>query len=217
MKKTILLMGPTLMIFIGLTLIGNVPLTFALFYGWLLLAPLCLSCKKQNHSQWKFTITSRSLLLGIASGILVLVIIFAAVSYFFSFLIDLELIRSLLREWNFDGRMIWLLMAVLIVLNPYLEENYWRNFIFEELKVSSSAGMAIIISSFFYSLYHLLSLMELFNWPFNVIAVIPIFLAGIIWGFFRHKSGSLAAPILSHVLADTGIMLVYLVYIHNWQ
>ncbi|WP_162785185.1 CPBP family intramembrane glutamic endopeptidase [Bacillus sp. P14.5] len=113
--------------------------------------------------------------------------------------------------------MIWLLMAVLIVLNPYLEENYWRNFIFEELKVSSSAGMAIIISSFFYSLYHLLSLMELFNWPFNVIAVIPIFLAGIIWGFFRHKSGSLAAPILSHVLADTGIMLVYLVYIHNWQ
>ncbi|WP_162785186.1 hypothetical protein [Bacillus sp. P14.5] len=83
MEKTILLMGPTLMIFIGLTLIGNVPLTFALFYGWLLLAPLCLSWKKQNHSQWKFTITSRSLLLGIVSGILVLVIIFAAVSYFF--------------------------------------------------------------------------------------------------------------------------------------
>ncbi|TYS17593.1 CPBP family intramembrane metalloprotease [Rossellomorea vietnamensis] len=216
MSKTLLLMGPTIMIFIGLTLIGNVPLTFALFYGWLLLIPVYSSWKKQNHSQWKFSITSRSLMLGMGSGTLVLVIIFAAVSYFFSFLIDLELIRLLLKKWNFDGKMIWVLIAVLLVLNPYLEENYWRNFIFEELKMSTSAGNAIIISSFFYSLYHLLSLIELFHWPFNVLAVIPIFLAGIIWGIFRYKSGSLAAPILSHVLADTGIILIYLVYIHTW-
>ncbi|MGM0844771.1 MAG: CPBP family intramembrane glutamic endopeptidase [Bacillota bacterium] len=216
MKKTVLLLGPTIMIFIGLTLFGNVPMTFTLFYGWLLLVPVYLSWRKQNHSKWKFAITSRSIILGMISGILVLVIIFAAVSYLFSFLIDLELIRSLLKEWNFDGEKIWMLIAVLLVLNPYLEENYWRNFIFEELKTSMSAVKAIIISSFFYSLYHLLSLVELFNWPFNVAAVVPIFLAGITWGIFRHKSGSLAASILSHVLADLGIILIYLVYIHAW-
>jgi uncharacterized protein len=216
MRKFILLLGPTIMIFIGLTLSENVPLTFGLFYGWLLVVPVYFSLTKQNHSKWSFTITKRSLLIGAASGILFLITIFASVSYLFSSLIELELIRSLLKEWNFDGEMVWLLIAVLIFLNPYFEENYWRNFIYEELKMTMSPTKSIVTASLFYSLYHFLSLVELFNWPFNVIAVLPVFLAGIMWGFIKQKTGSLTAPVISHVLADTGIMMIYLVHIHIW-
>ncbi|WP_409253988.1 lysostaphin resistance A-like protein [Bacillus sp. SCS-153A] len=216
MKKMILLIGPTLMIFIGLTIYGSVPLTFGLFYSWLLIVPVYFSLTNQNHSKWKVSITRNSVLLGAASGIAFLLIIFAGISFLFSSLMELELIRLLLEEWNFNGSMVWGLIAVLLILNPYLEENYWRNFIFEELKVSMSPANAIFISSFFYSLYHLLSLVELFNWPFNILAVIPVFIAGLIWGLFRHKSSSLAAPVISHILADVGIMMVYLVHIHSW-
>ncbi|WP_044022366.1 CPBP family intramembrane glutamic endopeptidase [Bacillus sp. SG-1] len=216
MKKLVLLIGPTLMIFIGLTIYGNVPLTFGLFYGWLLLVPVYFSLTNQNHSEWKIRITRNSVLLGTASGLAFLLIIFASVSFLFSSIIELEIIGLLLEEWNFNGKMVWGLIAVLIILNPYLEENYWRNFIFEELKVSMSPAMAIITSSFFYSFYHILSMVELFNWPFNVLAVIPVFIAGLVWGLFKHKSGSLAAPVVSHILADTGIMMIYLVYIHSW-
>jgi uncharacterized protein len=216
MRKFLLLLGPTIMIFIGLTVFGNVPLTFGLFYGWLLLVPLYFSLTNQNPSKWRFTITNRSILLGSASGIIFLVIIYSSVSYLFSFLIELELIRSLLEEWNFDGEMVWVLIAVLILLNPFLEENYWRNFMYEELKLSMSQGKAILTASLFYSLYHLLSLIELFSWPFNVLAVLPVFLAGILWGLIKQKTKSLAAPVISHILADTGIMMIYLVHIHNW-
>jgi uncharacterized protein len=216
MRKAVLLMGPTTMIFIGLTLLGSVPLTFCLFYGWLILVPFYFSASKKTHFRWREDITSRSLLLGAASGLIFLFLIFATVSYLFSYLIDLELIRSLLKEWGFDGKSVWLLVAVLLFLNPYLEENYWRNFIFEELRTTSSAGKSIVIASLFYSLYHVLSVIELFNWPFNVIAVLPVFLAGIIWGILKCKTGSIAAPVLSHALADGGIMLIYLVYIHSW-
>ncbi|WP_421384949.1 CPBP family intramembrane glutamic endopeptidase [Bacillus salacetis] len=216
MRKFLLLMGPTIMIFIGLTLFENVPLTFGLFYGWLLLVPLFLRLVNKNPSKWKISITKRSIIWGASSGLVFMAIIFSLVSYLFSFLFDLEVIRSLLEKWNFDGGMLWLLIAVLIFLNPYLEENYWRNFMYEELKLSMSPGKSIFTASLFYSLYHILSLIELFNWPFNVVAVIPVFLAGLIWGAFRHKTGSLAGPVISHVLADAGIMMVYLVYIHVW-
>ncbi|WP_456271280.1 CPBP family intramembrane glutamic endopeptidase [Bacillus sp. AK031] len=216
MRKAVLLLGPTIMIFIGLTLLDSVPLTFCLFYGWLIVIPLNFSASRKTQFQWKVHLTSSSLLLGTVSGFIFLFIIFATVSYLFSYLIDLELIRLLLKEWNFDGDRVWLLVAVLLFLNPYLEENYWRNFIFEELKEKLSAGKSIVIASSFYSLYHLLSLIELFNWPFNVIAVLPVFLAGIIWGIFKYRTESLVAPVLSHVLADGGIMLIYLVYIHSW-
>ncbi|RIW38426.1 CPBP family intramembrane metalloprotease [Bacillus salacetis] len=216
MKKVLLLLGPTLMIFIGLTLFANVPLTFGLFYGWLLLVPSIVNMKQPGLFKWRINFTKHSVILGTVSGLLFMILIFASVSYLFSFLIDLEFIRALLKKWNFDGGMVWLLIAVLIVLNPFLEENYWRNFIPEELKSSFSSGKSILIASFFYSFYHILSLIELFNWPFNVIAVLPVFLAGAIWGFIRQRTGSLAAPVLSHMLADAGIMLVYLVHIHVW-
>jgi uncharacterized protein len=216
MRKFLLLLGPTLMIFIGLTLLGNVPLTFGLFYGWLLLVPSISRWKQPNHVKWKISFTKNSIIIGLASGLIFMAILFASVSYLFSFLIDLEHIRSLLKEWNFDGAMVWGLMAVLIFLNPCLEEKYWRDFIFEELKTSISPGKSILIASFFYSFYHILSLVELFNWPFNMIAFIPVFLAGVIWGVIKQRTVSIAAPMISHMLADMGIMLVYVIHIYIW-
>ena len=39
-KQIILLIMPTVLIFIGLSLLQNVLITFILFYGWLLFVPL---------------------------------------------------------------------------------------------------------------------------------------------------------------------------------
>ncbi|GAI71816.1 unnamed protein product, partial [marine sediment metagenome] len=94
-----------------------------------------------------------------------------------------------------------------------LEELYWRGFMHQKLAKKRRPGPVILLTALFYSLYHFLSVIPLFAWPFNVMMVIPVFLAGLIWGYMRYRSGSLLGSIICHALADTGIMAVYLLYL----
>ncbi|WP_318616299.1 type II CAAX endopeptidase family protein [Sporosarcina sp. YIM B06819] len=213
-KLTLLLVGPTIMIYIGLIICKSVLITFALFYGWLLFVPLFSSIRnKQQKSNFQNRFDRQSIVVGLISGVIFLLAIYGAVTLLKDTVFDLAALRQLLMDWNFTGdKVIWLVF-VLIFINPFLEELYWRNFMYRRLESKVSIAKTVVITSFFYSLYHLVSLIYIFTFPFNLIAVIPVFLAGLLWGYFKYKLQSITAPIISHILADLGIMLVYLSYI----
>jgi len=213
-KLTLLLVGPTIMIFIGLIICKSVLITFALFYSWLLFVPLFSSIRnKQQKFNLKNQFSRQSIVVGLISGVISLLAIYGAVTVLKDTVFDLAALRQLLMDWNFTGdKVIWLVL-VLIFINPFLEELYWREFMYKRLESKVSIAKTVVITSFFYSLYHLISLIFIFTFPFNFIAVIPVFLAGLLWGYFRYKLNSITAPIVSHILADLGIMLVYLSYI----
>lgn len=213
-KLTLLLIGPTIMIFIGLIICKSVIVTFSLFYSWLLFVPLFSSIRnKQDKFNLKKQFSRQTIVVGIISGLISLLAIYGAVTVLKDTVFDLAALRQLLVDWNFTGNNVIWLVLVLIFINPFLEELYWRNFMYKYLETKTSITKTVVITSFFYSLYHLVSLISIFTFPFNFIAVIPVFLAGLFWGYFRYKLNSISAPIISHILADLGIMLVYLTYI----
>ncbi|MBH0231259.1 CPBP family intramembrane glutamic endopeptidase [Halobacillus yeomjeoni] len=148
--------------------------------------------------------------MGIISGIFFYVTIVTGVSIFFDLLIDPENVETLLAKWKFTGVS---LILILIFINPFLEEMYWRGFIFERIRLKRGKIEAVLYSAFFYTIYHVLTVMLLFQWPVNTLIVLPVFIAGLYWGWLREKSGSLAAVTISHMLADAGIMTVYLLLI----
>lgn len=80
---------------------------------------------------------------------------------------------------------------------------------FNRLRIKGSAFYAVGMSAVFYTLYHLLSIIPIFEAGFSFVAVLPVFIAGLFWGFIREKSGSITATIISHVLSDLGIVCVY--------
>ncbi|MFC4410610.1 CPBP family intramembrane glutamic endopeptidase [Chungangia koreensis] len=200
------LIGPTIMIYIGLIALENVVVTFALFYGWLLLLPIIFKTKVN------LKIDSRSLLAGIVTGLLSLGAIFGAVALLQDSVFDLNEVRELLATWDFTGVKVIGLVFVLIFINPFLEELYWREFMYGRL-AERGFGKAIGITSFFYALYHLFTVYLIFSFPFNLIAVLPVFLSGLMWGYMRFNLKSIAAPVISHMLADLGIMMVYFSFI----
>ena len=205
-KLLLLLIGPTIMIFFGLVTFNNVPITFLLFYGWLLFFSLYNLRKKQQQN----IINAKSILVGCISGLICLAAIYGTIYFLENSVFNLTELRELLIEWNFTGANVFWLVLILIIINPILEEIYWREFMFGELESKLGATISISITAFFYSLYHSMSVYFIFSFPFNILAVLPVFLAGVMWGFFRYKLKSIIAPIISHVLADLGIMLVYI-------
>ncbi|TQR14689.1 CPBP family intramembrane metalloprotease [Psychrobacillus soli] len=210
MKQILLLIAPTILIFIGLSFMQNVLITFILFYGWLLFIPLIIRFwKRKNRTHIKSPLTKKSIMVGVISGVICLVSIYSFVLFFQSSVLDIPQLRQLLKEWDFNGAKVILLVLVLAFINPILEELYWREFMYSRLFIKIGNVLAVMITAIFYSLYHLIVVMEIFSFPFNVLSVIPVFLAGIMWGIFRIKLNSIVAPIISHCLADIGIMLVY--------
>ncbi|MCA0971983.1 CPBP family intramembrane metalloprotease [Halobacillus litoralis] len=201
MKNIIYLLGPTVMIFIGLYVFSSVPVTFVLFYGWLTV--FCLLHRKEVGS---FSMTKSEWLVGIGSGVLFYISIFAGVFVFQDHVTDFEEVRVLTEEWGFTG---WGLVLVLIMINPFLEEVYWRGVMLMRLKREGTETRAIVTTAFYYSLYHILSMVLLFTWPLNVVLVLPVFAAGLFWAYIRLRTGSLVGVIISHLLADAGIMSIY--------
>lgn len=209
-KQILLLIMPTIFIYIGLSVLENILITFILFYGWLLFIPLLFTFwKKPSRFTLQLSFTKKKLLVGIISGLICLVSIYGFVVFFQSSIIDMVQLRQQLDKWDFSGSKVILLILVLILINPILEEFYWREFMYGRLFSKVGNMLAIMITSIFYTLYHLIVVMEIFSFPFNVLSVIPVFLAGVMWGIFRIKLKSITASIISHSLADIGIMLVY--------
>lgn len=209
-KQLILLVGPTLMIMMGLPILQNVTITFFLFYGWLLFVPLVfIFWNKKSTYTLKLPLTKKSLFVGVISGVICLGAIYSFVFFFQSSVLNIPELQQVLVEWDFNGAKVILLILVLIFINPILEELYWREFMHSRLVHKIGNVKTIFVTSIFYSLYHLIVVIEIFSFPFNALAVIPVFLAGIMWGIFRIQLKSIAASIVSHSLADIGIMLVY--------
>lgn len=204
--NALLLLGPSIMIYIGLIALENVLITFALFYSWLLGVPLLYKTKVN------LKIDSKSLIVGISTGLLSLGAIYGAVALLQDSVFDLNEVRELLATWDFTGAKVIGLVLVLIFINPILEELYWREFMYRRL-ANLGVGKAVGITSFFYALYHLFTVYLIFSFPFNLITVIPVFVAGMMWGFMRLKLNSNTAPVISHTLADLGIMMVYFSFI----
>ncbi|MFJ7970977.1 CPBP family intramembrane glutamic endopeptidase [Psychrobacillus sp. NPDC096389] len=210
LKQLLLLIMPTFFIYIGLSVFEDILITFILFYGWLLFIPLLFTFwKKANRPSLQLPLTKTNLWVGIISGLICLVSIYGFVAIFQSSVLDIPQLQRLLEKWDFSGAKVILLVLVLALINPILEELYWREFMFGGLSTKLGNVIAVLITAIFYSMYHFIVVNEIFSFPFNVLSVISVFLAGLMWGIFRIKLNSIVASIISHSLADIGIMLVY--------
>ncbi|MBU9711538.1 hypothetical protein [Evansella tamaricis] len=103
MRQFLFLITPTVLIYIGLHVFSNVPLTFLLFYSWLLIIPL-LNGGVPSFSRitleklgWKFS--NKSMTYGIISGVFFFVVIFGGLSLLHDFFFNMEHLRSLLDVW----------------------------------------------------------------------------------------------------------------------
>jgi membrane protease YdiL (CAAX protease family) len=120
------------------------------------------------------------------------------------------------RRWLFDFNPFfgtpfgYLVMAALMaIVHSFLEEYYWRWFVFGWLKKVVPLGAAMLLSSFAFMAHHVIVLnvyLQGYFWE----AVVPFSLCvaggGIAWAWLYQRCGSLVAPWVSHLLIDAALM-----------
>lgn len=117
-------------------------------------------------------------------------------------LVGLIPLTIFLQNWQlFDS--IWLVIAWLAfaIINPPLEEGYWRGLLLD--KTTHWPGwLSIVYTSALFALNHPLTV------GVNSIAnrhpavLVSTFVMGVVWALVYRKTGSLRWPIAAHVLVD---------------
>ena len=104
----------------------------------------------------------------------------------------------------------WALAAFYCMIHSFLEEYYWRWFLFGGLRRLMPASPAAAISSAAFMGHHVIVLAAYFGWsaPATWILSLSVAAGGAAWCWIYDRSQSLIGPWLSHLLVDAAIFFI---------
>ncbi len=96
------------------------------------------------------------------------------------------------------------------VCHSFLEEYYWRWFVFAQLRRLTSLSLAIVVSSLGFMAHHVLVLATFFgaSSPATYLFSLCIAVGGAFWAWLYARTETLYAPWISHLLIDAGVFLI---------
>jgi membrane protease YdiL (CAAX protease family) len=209
-------------IYLGLIVFNNVALTFILFYGFIcLIIPIIdlIIIQRKNIKDYfaflGFKNIKETFLPSFIIGIFFYISIFVFFVLLQKYVLKIDQVQAILDNWNIDNKYIIPFLFTMIIANSVFEEIYWRGYIYKKLENIVSSTRVILLTSSFYASYHLITTINLFSLLYGIIFTCVVFGIGLFWGYMRKKYDSIYFPIISHLLADLGIMLIYLKYFGN--
>lgn len=164
------------------------------------------SSVQRNSDKTRFDKSSirSGLLLGTAAALVILLA--------YSLLqgaLDLPAIARELQEKSKITPANFLLVGLYITLgNSFLEESFFRGFIFLSLYQQGSEKLAYIYSSMLFGLYHVAIFQSWFNPWLIGLALIGLVTIGFVFDWLNAKTGNFLNSWLTHALADAAIMLI---------
>jgi uncharacterized protein len=121
-------------------------------------------------------------------------------------------IRRKLDEFGVTSPLEFLALGLFIaVVHSFLEEYYWRWFVFGRLRTLMPVGAAVVLSSLGFMAHHVIVIAAYVPdrfWSGVVPASLAVAVGGAAWAWLYHKAGSILAPWLSHALVDGALFVI---------
>jgi membrane protease YdiL (CAAX protease family) len=119
-----------------------------------------------------------------------------------------ELVKEKVGGLGIDAVWKYVALGVFYSLcHAFLEEYYWRWFVFDYLKKVTSTLTANIVSSLGFMAHHVIVLGYFFGWtsPLAYALSLCIAVGGMVWAWQYDRTDRLVAPWISHMIVDAGI------------
>ena len=89
--------------------------------------------------------------------------------------------------------------------NSLLEEFFFRGFAFLTLKKTAGRGFAYLFSSLMFAVYHIAMMIGWFALPVVLLALLGLFLGGVIFNYFNERYENIYLSWLIHMFANFAI------------
>ena len=182
---------------------------------------LCVLAVKRWRPRWGRPSTA-----GLATGVIFGAAVFAAIVVLYHLWFKPEQFRDLwfrggqslvsarkqilgkLAEFGVDGPVKYVLLAAFYsLIHSFLEEYYWRWFVFGRLREVVPWKTAVAVAAVGFMGHHVIVLGTFFGWlsPATWLFSVAVALGGAFWAWLYHTSRSLFGPWMSHLLVDAAV------------
>ena len=158
--------------------------------------------KEYNLDKVKFQDLIKPLYFGIAIYALTIIgyILFKSI-------IDTETLINGFQNRGINLQNIVLASVYLCFINSFIEEFFFRGFVYQHFsKVSTNLGY--LVSSALFSIYHVLIMFAIFNWIMGVLAIIGLMIVGILLAYINKSNKSIINSWIVHIFADLGVVTI---------
>ena len=188
---------------------GYVPKSIVKIILFLIL-PLVFTAKDKNISNKDYfkIKNKRKLIKSLLLGIGVYIIILGAYFILKDF-INLDNIKERLLESISVNKSNFVIISIYIsFVNSLLEEFFFRGFIFLGLKKLGKRIYAHIISGLAFAIYHVAIMFNWFNWQLFIVAILGLFIGGILFNYLNEENENIYSSWLVHMFANFAINTV---------
>jgi hypothetical protein len=147
---------------------------------------------KQRHESRNYSIVIVAIVLGGASGLLLL-LLWPLLSITTNIYVYFQNIGLTAVMWPY-------FLTYFILINPWLEEYYWRDYL-------GSDSKRITLNDLLFSGYHILVLAGKINIIWLIVVFIALSLGAWFWRQANRWNQGLMASIASHITADSSVIL----------
>ncbi|MFT3952306.1 MAG: CPBP family intramembrane metalloprotease [Oscillospiraceae bacterium] len=141
-------------------------------------------------------------------GLLVAVILFAAFLVVQRFMNVDVLISELEEKYRISKNNIFFYGAYLVFVNSLIEEFFFRGFLFLNIKELHMKRTAYIVSAAAFSVYHISNFQNWFNVWVLMLALVGLFLSGLLFSFLNDKDDTFLNSWFVHICADVSIVVI---------
>ncbi len=158
----------------------------------------------------------RGIKLGIILGVgiyILMVGFYFAVSNFMD--INTTIKASLENNLGINKENFFAIALYVCLLNSFLEEWFFRGFIFNEFKIISRKS-AYFLSSLAFTVYHIAIMDGMFNVFILLLAFLGLFVGGTIFNYLNEKNNNIYASWFCHMFANFAMNTIgYIIYFIN--
>jgi len=96
----------------------------------------------------------------------------------------------------------------LIFINSFLEEFFFRGFIFLSMKKEGKRLLAYVYSSLLFAVYHIANIQNWMALPIFILAMSGLFVGGLIFNYLDDKANTFINSWFVHICADISIVYI---------
>ena len=113
--------------------------------------------------------------------------------------------ESLLNKEHLNKNNFIFIFSYIIVINSFLEESFFRGFIYQVFKKEGYEKIGVFFSAFIFALYHISIMDGWFNPFVMILGIVGLFVTGVFLQDIAKKEDNLLASWLVHAMANLAI------------
>lgn len=167
--------------------------------------PLIYIIRKKLNFLNRHQLTKNHFVYPYILGLFVVITIFGAFILFREY-IDLPSLKMDLETRVGVTASIFPFVALYILFgNSFLEEFFFRGWLVD---LFQKTKWQWFMPSFLFAIYHITIFLPWFEWPILLLAVIGLFIGGLLFQWLNKSSGTIYPGWIVHISADIGVLLI---------